>query len=126
MTLILDTGALLALERGDRATWRRLEIERAARREAVTHGGVLAQIWRGGEGRQVLLARALPGIEVVPLDEELACAAGVLLGRSGTSDAIDAAVVALARDGDEIRTSDSADIEHLLATAERDVTVVPI
>lgn len=125
MSLILDTGALLALERGDVATWQRLEIEERAGRLALTHGGVLAQAWRGGDRRQALLARALPQIKVVPLDEELGRAAGVLLGRSATSDASDAAVVALARRGDRIQTSDPADIEHLIAAAGLDVTVIP-
>ncbi len=36
---------------------------------------------------------------VIALDEELGRRAGVLLGRAGSSDVVDAAVVLLARDG---------------------------
>lgn len=125
MTLVLDAGALLALERGDRQTWGRIVVEKRAGHVAVTHGGVLAQVWRGGSHRQALLARALRSIEVVPLGGDLGRAAGVLLGRSATSDAIDAAVVALARDGDRIQTSDPTDIQLLVLTAGLDVEVIP-
>ncbi len=37
----------------------------------------------------------------------------MLLARTGTSDAIDAAVVALARDGDDILASDPSDLREL-------------
>jgi hypothetical protein len=45
-------------------------------------------------------------VEVAALDEELGRQAGVLLGRSRRSDVIDAALLLLARDGDEVLTSD--------------------
>lgn len=63
----------------------------------MTHGGVIAQVWRGGAGRQTRLARALQAVETVPLDEELGRRAGVLLARSGPVDAIDAALAAHGR-----------------------------
>ncbi len=68
--------------------------------------GVAGQVWRGGP-RQARLAQALDGVDVQPLDDDLGRAAGVLLGRARQSDVIDAAVVLLANDGDEIVTSDS-------------------
>jgi cystathionine beta-lyase/cystathionine gamma-synthase len=73
-----------------------------------------------------MLARALRGVEVEPLDDELGRAAGVLLARTGMADAIDAAVVALAEDGDRILTSDPDDIDRLVEAAGLDVEVVPV
>lgn len=125
MTLICDAGAFVALERGDRAMWRRLKGELLAGRPPVTHGGVLAQVWRGGHDRQALLARALAGVDVAGLDEEVGKAAGLLLGRAGSSDAIDAAVVALASDDDRVATSDPEDIQRLINAAGRHIDVVP-
>ncbi|CAN5836065.1 MAG: twitching motility protein PilT [Ilumatobacteraceae bacterium] len=117
MTLIMDAGAFVALERNDRAMWRRLESARLAGTPPRTHGGVVAQVWRGGGGRQALLARALHVVDTAPLDESLGRRAGVLLARTGTSDAVGAAVAALARDGDVIVTSDPDDLGLLVEAA---------
>lgn len=125
MTLICDSGAFVALERNDRAMWRRLKAELQAARPPVSHGGVVAQVWRGG-GRQALLARALAGVDVGSLDEDLGRRAGVLLGRAGTRDAVDAAVVALAVDDDRIVTSDPRDIQTLVTAAGVHVDVIPV
>jgi hypothetical protein len=91
VTLICDAGAFVALERNDRAMWRRLKAEVRAAQPPVSHGGVVAQVWRGG-ARQVLLARALSAVEFSGLDEELGRKAGALLGRARARDAIGAAV----------------------------------
>jgi len=123
--LILDAGALIALERDAAQYWRRVaQLLRTDARSPLTHAGVIAQVWRGGAGRQAGLARALPGMEIVSFDLPLARAAGVLLARSGLSDAIDAAVVALAVDGDRILTSDPDDIDMLAVAAGRRVDIV--
>ena len=58
MTLILDTGALVALERNERPMWVRLKAALADDELPVTHAGVLGQAWRGGS-RQARLAMAL-------------------------------------------------------------------
>lgn len=126
MTLICDSGALVALERDDRPMWRRLKAALLAGTPPVTHGGVVAQVWRGGNGRQARLARALAGIDVSALDDRLGRSAGLLLARSRASDAIDAAVVALAEDGDRIVTSDPGDIWLLVEASARHVDVIPI
>lgn len=126
MTLILDAGALMALERGDRDTWRRINAEVSAGRKAVTHGGVVAQIWRGGSGRQARLAVTMRGITVHDLGDSLGRTAGVLLGQSGTSDAIDAALVALAEDDDRVLTSDPVDIAYLALIAGKHLDIVPV
>jgi hypothetical protein len=126
VTLVLDSGALIALEKNDRAMWRRLKAALLAGRVPVSHGGVVGQAWRGGRGRQALLAIALEGIDVRPLDEPLGRAAGQLLGRARAADVIDAALVLLAEDGDEIATSDAEDLEPLAALLGRHVELIRV
>ncbi len=126
MSLILDAGAFIAVERGDRDIVALVKRERLAERSPLTHGGVVAQIWRGGTGRQVEVARLLVGVDVKPLDDGLGKRAGVLLGRSGGTDAIDSALVCLASDGDELLTSDPADLRDLARAAGVHVDLVPV
>lgn len=124
--LVLDAGAFVAAERGDRDVVALVKRERLAGRSPVTCGGVVAQVWRGGHGRQVPLARLLAGAEVVPVDDSLGRRAGMLLGRSGQSDAIDAAVVCLAADGDDILTSDPGDLIALAEAADIHVELIAV
>jgi len=124
--LVLDAGAFVAVERGDRDVVALVKRERLAGRPPVTCGGVVAQIWRGGHGRQVPLARLLAGVDVVPIDDSLGRQAGMLLARSGQSDAIDAAVVCLAADGDDILTSDPSDLLALAQAADIHVELVAV
>jgi hypothetical protein len=124
VTLILDSGALVAAERGERAMWRRLKGALQAGEPPTTHGGVVAQVWRGGSGPQAALARALTGVEVAALDANLGRSAGVLLGTAGLRDAIDAALVCLARDDDVIVTGDVGDIARLVEASGQHIDVV--
>jgi hypothetical protein len=126
MTLVLDSGALIALEKNDRAMWRRLKSSLVTGEAPVSHGGVVAQAWRGGGPRQALLAKALAAIDVRALDETLGLAAGELLARTGGNDVIDAAVVLLAYDGDDIVTSDAEDLQPLAAQLGRHVELVRV
>ncbi len=127
MTLILDAGALIAIERSDQGVMNVIKREQVARRRPVTHGGVVGQVWRGGHDRQANLARTLPGIHVVALDDDLGKRAGVLLAQvGGASDVVNAAVTLLANDGDQILTSDMDDLRLLLAGSERRVTLTRI
>ena len=125
MRLVFDTGALIALERGNPEMWRRWAASARSDRVPLTHGGVIGQAWRSGP-RQARLARALPGIDVLPLDEKLGRAAGELMRRAATADVVDAAVVALAVDGDQIYTSDVGDIEHLAAVRGVEVRIIGV
>ncbi len=124
--LVLDAGAFVAVERGSRDVVALIKRERLARRSPVTSGGVTAQVWRGGNGRQAPVARLLAGTNVAPIDDRLGRRAGMLLARSGQSDAIDATVVCLAADGDYILTSDPADLRRLAQAAEIHVELVPV
>jgi hypothetical protein len=126
VTLVLDSGALIALEKNDRAMWRRLKAEQIASRVPVSHGGIVGQAWRGGGPRQTLLANALAGVDVRALDEALGRTAGDLLARAGTADVIDAALVLLAVDGDDIATSDADDLEPLAAVLGRHVELIRV
>lgn len=123
MSLVLDAGALIALDRGDRAMWARLKAARAASDLPITHAGVVGQVWRGG-ARQARLAQALGGIDVQPLDERLGRAVGELLAAAATADVVDAAVVLLSRAGDRIVTGDVEDIEHLARASSRGVQII--
>lgn len=124
--LVLDAGAFLAVEKGDRDVVALIKRERLAGRPPVTSGGVVARVWRGGMGRQAGLARLLAGTEVVAIDDALGRRAGMLLGRSGRSDVVDAAVVCLAGDGDDILTSDPADLRTLAEAAGVHVELVAV
>ena len=124
MRLVLDSGALIALERNDRAMWRRLKTALSRNDFPLSHGGVVGQAWRGQGPRQTLLARALSSIEIRPLDEHLGRAAGELLAAAKRRDVIDAALVLLAHDGDQIVTSDPDDIEPLARASQRHVEIV--
>jgi len=124
--LILDAGAFVAAERGDRDLVALVKRERLAGRVPVTCGGVVAQVWRGGQGKQAPLARLLAGVEVAPIDGRLGRRAGMLLARSGQSDAMDAAVVCLAGDGDDILTSDPGDLRSLAEAAGIHVELIAV
>jgi hypothetical protein len=123
MTLVLDSGALIALGRNERPMWTRLKAAQMASDLPVTHAGVVGQVCRGGP-RQARLAQALAGVDVRALDEPLGRAAGELLGATGLSDVIDAAVVLVADDGDDIVTSDRDDFELLVSASGRHVELI--
>ena len=103
--------------------WLRLKASHSADELPLTHAGIVGQVWRGGP-RQARLATALAGIDVRPLDEDLGREAGKLLGATRMSDVVDAALVLLAADGDEIVTLDTDDIETLAASAGRHVELL--
>jgi hypothetical protein len=87
---------------------------------------VVAQVWRGGRGRQARIARLLAGTEVTPVDDGLGRRAGLLLAHAGRSNAIDATVVCLAADGDDVLTSDPGDLRTLVEAAQVHVEIIPV
>lgn len=116
---VLDAGALIALDRGDRDAWALLtEVHRMGQRPVIP-AAVVAQAWRGGP-RQARLAKVLSGSELIVADGPLSRRAGELLGRARTTDVLDALVAMAAQDrpGHEVLTSDPADIHHLLQVLE--------
>ena len=128
--LVLDTGALIALDRNDRTVWAMLRNSADDSAQVSVPAGVVAQAWRGGS-RQALLARALVHCDEVPLEGSLARATGLLCGRAGTADIVDASValVAAARSQTgptSLITSDPTDLRHLLQTLKAPVRLVAI
>jgi hypothetical protein len=126
LSLVLDAGALVALERNDRAMWVRLKGALVDGTEVTSHGGVVGQVWRAGGPRQAPLARALASIDVRPLDEALGRAAGALLAKTRGRDVIHAAVVVVAGAGDVILTSDAGDLVALARAAGRPIDILPV
>ena len=108
--MILDAGILVAVDRGEQAAQSFLT---AALEEDValrTSAPVVAQVWRNGS-RQARLAKFLDTLEVHDFTLVDARVVGGILLRSGTSDVVDAHIVALAvRLKDSIVTADSADL----------------
>lgn len=118
--LVLDAGALIALERRDGRMIALLMKALEQRRRIRVPAGVVGQAWRNGK-LQATLARFLRSeeVEIVALDEALAKACGELCGATGSTDVIDASVVMVAREGrDPIVTSDPAHLRRLDSGAE--------
>ena len=112
---MLDAGALIAVERGDRATAAVIEVARQQQRRVIVPAGVVGQVWRGS-ARQARLSRLLNARDVVvePLTDIGARAAGVLCGSAGAADVIDASVVLTARRYQAtVISSDRADLRVL-------------
>ena len=128
--LVLDAGALIALDRDERDVWAMLRRAAAAGDGLLVPAGVIGQAWRDGR-RQVLLSRALAFCEEVPLDGAVARAAGTLCGRTGQSDVIDASVAVMAaglapHDEVAVVTSDPSDIGRLTAALLAPVQVIEV
>ena len=116
--VVLDAGAFIALERRDRVMahlTRRFVEERTP---LVTSAGVVAQVWRGG-AEQAPIAYLLRHSEVVDVSLAVAKVLGRLLGRSRTSDPIDAHVAWLARErGWPVLSSDRDDLLRIDPTLQ--------
>ena len=123
--LVLDAGALVAVDRDDRAMIARLRVAGKAGLELRSNAMVVAQVWRDRPGRQVNLARLLRAVDVRAVRHEDGRAAGVLLAVAGTADAIEATVVLLAAPGDRIVTSDPDDLTRLAAAAANRPAIIP-
>ncbi len=129
-TLVLDAGALIALDRHDRFAWSALREAVVADDNIRVPSGAIAQAWRDG-ARQVLLARALSHCDEVAFAGSFARASGILCRRASTADVIDASValtVAGAAHNETVAvlTSDPDDIRHLLSVLQVDARVVEI
>jgi hypothetical protein len=114
VALILDAGALVAVEHQDRNVRSLIARNKLRGAAMITSGGVVAQVWRGAP-RQANLARLLGGIEVRALDHAAARRVGELLGVTRTRDVVDAHVALLAQSEDTLLTSDPGDLSRLLA-----------
>jgi hypothetical protein len=125
VTLVLDAGALIAYEQGDRTV--RAFLERAGRTgvDVRTTTGAVAQVWRNG-ARQARLTLLLRGLLEVELTRDRARRVGALLGRAGQRDVIDGSIVDAAIDGDEILTTDPDDITALAQNSGKNLIVTRV
>lgn len=112
--VVLDAGAFIGVERRSEFTTKLLGRLVRANVHLVTSGAVLAQIWRGGSGRQAPVAMLLSQVEVMALGGTAAKLVGMMLGASGCNDPADGHVVLLARErGWPVLTSDEADLRAI-------------
>ena len=115
--LILDSGAVIALSRGDQRA--RAFIARALEVGAPVEVPVvvIAETVRGGP-RDAPVHRVLKAVDAVPeIHEEHGRRAGQLLGTASSAATVDALVVAQAvlAGGAHILTGDTEDLERLAA-----------
>jgi hypothetical protein len=122
VTLVLDAGALIAIDRRDRSVGAMLRVAQQQQVAVRSSAGAVAQVWRDG-ARQANLARVLSGVDVAALDFSAAKRVGPLLGATGTSDAIDGHVALLVEAGDVLLTSDPHDLRRLLGDRASNVTL---
>jgi hypothetical protein len=125
MNVVLDAGALIAIDRDDRRTAGLIELGRRAGASLVTVAPVVGQAWRGA-ARQARLARLLSMVDVRSTSLQHARDAGELLAATGTSDVVDALVALVAMPGDQLLTSDRGDLDVLLGARGLPVTVVSV
>jgi hypothetical protein len=90
---VLDSGALIALEKASPLMTRLLMDVRSGAACLVVPDAVLAQVWRGGAGRQARIA-ALLGLKPercgkVALDTDAAKQIGLRIGECGHPDVVD-------------------------------------
>lgn len=116
---VYDAGALIAIDNDDRRMWAIHHLALEEGRPVVVPAVVVGQAWRD-DRRQARLGRFIRSCEVAPVGLEVAKSAGLLCGRAGTRDVVDATVVvmALARAA-IVFTSDPGNITHLSAAAGR-------
>lgn len=117
--VVLDAGAFIALEKGNPVM---THLAQRFVREAtplVTSAGVVAQIWRGGEGPQIPIVFLLRHTRVVDLTHAIARMLGRMLGATRTRDPIDAHVVLLARErGWSVLSSDAGELRAIDPTLQ--------
>ena len=112
--VVLDAGPFIALERGNRTMVALAQLLAAERTPLLTSAGVVAQVWRGGTGRQVPIAFLLRRVSVVAIDERVARVLGRMLGATGASDPVDAHLALLARERSwPVLTSDPDDLRAI-------------
>lgn len=124
MTVVLDAGALIAIDRRDRRVGAMLRVAQQERVAIRSSAGVVAQVWRDG-ARQANLARILSGVDVAALDLSVAKRIGQSLASVDSSDVIDGHVAQLVEPGDQLLTSDPRDMRELLSDRTL-VTVVTV
>lgn len=121
---LYDAGALIAIDNDDRRMWARHSLALDDGRDIHVPSIVVSQAWRDSR-RQVRLGKFLAGCHVAPVGLDTAKAAGILCGRAGSADIVDATVVVMAASLSAIIwTSDPDDIRALIDA--QDIKPAPV
>lgn len=124
-SLVLDAGALIAVERHERSMWALLTEARERGTETIVPTSALAQAWRGGP-RSAPISRLLEACTLDGLDVDRAQQVGLRLGAREMADVPDAHVVCCAVErGAAVATSDADDMRALAEPGER-TTVISV
>lgn len=113
--VVFDTGALIAVDRGDRALAVLVSEARRSKSVITVPAGCVAQAWRHPR-RQARVATLLrqPEVRVVALDDRESRHIGLLLAATGCTDVVDGHVAVCAhRLGQTVLTSDPDDLRRL-------------
>jgi predicted nucleic acid-binding protein len=111
LSLTFDTGALIALERGDKRIRVVLDTAHIENAQVTVPAVVVAEWWRGGTRRR---QNILDAVDVEPTTEHIARVAGEAIAALPGATAIDAIVMAsAAQRGGIVYTSDLKDLERL-------------
>ena len=113
MRVILDAGALIAIDCRDRLVGAQLRMLQQRGTPLRASAAVVGQVWRDGR-KQANLARVLAGVGIEALGSNDGRRIGELLARAGPADVVDAHVALLAAPADVVLTSDPDDIRALL------------
>ena len=109
--LTLDTGALIALEKGSRRMVALIDAAYLLGLSVTVPTAVVVEWWRGQRGPA---GRLLDAFDIEPLTENIARSAGLALsavgGRPSPTDAVVMASAALR--GDRVYTSDIGDLQR--------------
>ena len=123
--VVYDTGVLIAADRSERRTWAEHRVRLEVGIVPLVPAPVVAQASRSPA--QAQMRRLLRGCDVVPLDEAAAHVAGALLGRTRTTDVVDASVAALAmRHEADVVSDDAQDIRRLLSAVRARVAILDV
>jgi predicted nucleic acid-binding protein len=123
--VVYDTGALLAAERRNPDFIALHDELTAARVRPIVPVVVLAQAWRGGPQHQI--SRVLKGCDILPDDQRIGRAAGVACAASGSTDVVEAIVVATAvRYQAPVVTSDPRDLTRIADSIGAKIPLYPI
>jgi len=123
VTILLDAGALIAIEGRDRDVMSVVRAAKARSEPIQTLGPIVAQVWRS-PARQATLVTFLRSVNVLPFDDRLARRVGTLLADSSTKDVVDAGLVAIGRPGDRIVTSDPDDLRLLIEVSGQHLSII--
>jgi hypothetical protein len=125
VSAVLDTGALIAVDKWDRRVGAMLRVLQRDGVPVLSSAGALAQVWRDGR-RQANLARVVSGVDVAAVDDTSARKVGELLRANCSDDLVDAHVALLVQRADQVLTSDAPDIKALLRTRRVKATIVRV